>query len=208
MAQLPRWGQLSYASFDPGHGARGGWQAKEQSGELLEQELAVLQSRIVTQFDPVTPASDFPGTAEIAAMPRRFTHIRGELGQAHYWHSVMAGMDTTGRPGNVFSHVLVDREPSANEPVFRPVQWWDSPDLLRPFGMEQVMAAQLPEFTGGAFTPGLNAQSVQDFLFAPNAWRAGLLAVLLDAVAAAMSGDPASFLWWTRLKAVHSGQLR
>ncbi|WP_218713778.1 hypothetical protein [Arthrobacter sp. BF1] len=189
-AQLPRWGQLSYASFDPGHGARGGWQAKEQSGELLEQELAVLQSRIVTQFDPVTPASDFPGLAEIAAMPRRFTYIRSELGQAHYWHSVMAGMDTTGRPGNVFSHVLVDREPSAKKPAFRPIQWWDSPDLLRPFGMDQVMAAQLPVFSGGAFVPGLDAQSVQDFLFTPGAWRAGLLAVLLDAVAAAMAGGP------------------
>lgn len=191
---LPRWGQLSYASFDRGHGTRGGWQFKERSGGLLEQEFASLQSRIVTQFDPVIPPSDFPGTAEIAAMPRRFTHIREASGPSRYWHAVMAGADSSGRPGNVFSHVLVDRDPEMPDPGFRPIQWWESPELLRPYGAEQVNAAELPVFTGGAFAPGIEASDVLDFLFAQNVWRAGVLAVLLDAVADAMAGGPAVVL--------------
>lgn len=186
----PRWGQLSYASFDAGHGARGGWQVKERSTGLLDDEVALLQARIVTQFDPDVEPSDFPGAAEVAAMPRRFTHVRGPSDQSRYWHSVMAGRDSTGRPGNVFSHVLVDRSPGLPASSVRPIQWWDSPDLLRPFGVDQVSAAQLTTFGDGGFAPGLSARAVQDFLFAPNEWRAGLLAVLLDAVAAAMGGGP------------------
>ncbi len=187
---LPRWGQLSYASFDLGHGTRGGWQLKERSGGLLDQEFAALQSRIVTQFDPVVAPNDFPGSAEIAAMPRRFTHVRDESGQGRYWHAVMAGADTSGRPGNVFSHVLVDRNPENASPGIRPIQWWNSPELLRPYGAEQVNGAKLPVFSAGAFAPGLGASSVLDFLFAQNVWRAGVLAVLLDAVSGAMRGGP------------------
>ncbi|MDO5752292.1 hypothetical protein [Arthrobacter sp.] len=186
----PRWGQLSYASFDAGNGTRGGWQVKERSAGLLDTEVALLQARIVTQFDPDVEPSDFPGAAEVAAMPRRFTHVCGPSGQSRYWHSVMAGRDSTGRPGNVFSHVLVDRRPDSFVPGLRPVQWWDSPDVLRPFGVDQVTAAHLPTVGDGGFAPGLSARDVQDFLFAPNEWRAGLLAVLLDAVAAAMGGGP------------------
>lgn len=186
----PRWGQLTYASFDRGNGASGGWQIKETSGELDDEEIKMLRSRIVTQFDSEGSLSAFPGAAELAAVPRRLTYISDGQRPAAYWHSVMAGRDATGRPGNVFSHVLLDRRPDEISPAIRPIELWRSPDLLCPFGSEQVAAASLAHADHPAFGVEVNRQSVLEFLFEPAEWRAGLLSVLLDALHASFEGGP------------------
>ncbi|WP_427004475.1 hypothetical protein [Pseudarthrobacter sp. H2] len=186
----PRWGQLTYASFDPENGAGGGWQVMSTAGDLSDGEIEALRQRIVTRFDSDTLLGAFPNAAELEALPRRLTYICDDRGQGAYWHSTMAGRDSTGRPGNVFSHVLLDRATSQPSPAFRPIEIWRSPGLLCPFGPEQVRDAMLPEDPHPVFGATLGRQDVLDFLFDPAEWRVGLLSALLDAVSAALNDGP------------------
>lgn len=189
-AVRPRWGQLTYASFDPGNGAGGGWQVMSTAGDLSDGEIEALRQRIVTRFDSDTPLGAFPNAAELEALPRRLTYICDDRGQGAYWHSTMAGRDSTGRPGNVFSHVVLDRATAQPSPPIRPIEIWRSPGLLCPFGPEQVRDAVLPDDAHPVFGATLGRQDVLDFLFDPAEWRVGLLSALLDAVSAALNGGP------------------
>jgi GTPase-associated protein 1, N-terminal domain type 2/GTPase-associated protein 1, middle domain len=150
----------------------------------------MLRSRVVTQFDSEGPLSAFPSASELASVPRRLTYVSDGVRTGVYWHSVMAGRDATGRPGNVFSHVLLDRATDEASPAFRPIELWRSPDILCPFGPDQVGAASLNHSDPPAFGVTTNRQSVLEFLFDPAEWRVGLLSVLLDAVHAALLGGP------------------
>jgi hypothetical protein len=189
-ALAPRWGQLTYASFDPGNGSGGGWQVMSTAGDLSDGEIEALRQRIVTRFDSDTPLGTFPNAAELEAMPRRLTYICDDLGHGAYWHSSMAGRDSTGRPGNVFSHVLLDRATAQPSPAIRPIEIWRSPGLLCPFGPEQVREATLSDEAHPVFGATLGRQDVLDFLFDPAEWRVGLLSALLDAVSAALNAGP------------------
>lgn len=185
-----RFGQLTYSSFDRGQGAGGGWQVKDTSGGLTEQEQEFLRTRVATQFDTAEPLPQFPTPEQVATLPRRLLYVPGAHGTAAYWHSVPAGLDGSGRPGNVFAHTVLDRDVTSAEPVLRPIELWRSPGWLVPYGSEQVLAATLP--TGELPTSGteLNRASVLDFLLAPEHWRIGALCGLLDAVDAALRGGP------------------
>ncbi|MGX1162061.1 hypothetical protein FBY31_3881 [Arthrobacter sp. SLBN-100] len=184
-----RWGQLTYASFDPDNGA-GGWQVTSTAGGLSDGEIEALRQRIVTRFDSDIQLGAFPNAVELQAMPRRLTYINDGQGCGAYWHSTMAGRDSTGRPGNVFSHVLLDRSTAQLTPAIRPIEIWRSPGLLCPFGPEQVREAVLSDDTSPTFGAGLGREDVLDFLFDQSEWRVGLLSALLDAVSAAMNGGP------------------
>ena len=186
---LPRWAQLSYTSFDPEEGP-GGWQVKETAGRLTAAEADELKLRIVTNFDADEPLPQFPTADELNQLPRRFTYVLGADGTAAYWHAVQAGSDGTGRPGNVFSHVLLDRAPGHRTPDVRPIDFWRSADLLVPFGPDRVLAARLGAGEILAPGPASGMDSVLAFLFEPPTWRIGVLCVLLDAIAAARTGGP------------------
>lgn len=191
-----RWEQFIYGSFNAGRDGRGGWRIKERTPGLTEAELETLRPWIVTQFDSHVEASDFPGEAEIASMPRRFSYVCDSFSQGRYWHAAMAGRDTTGRPGNVFSQVILDRKVDNPTPAFRPIELWDSADIQRPYGVDAVNSAQLTpssvdERQQLPFRLGIDRQSVLDFLFDPGQWRVGTLAVLLDGLSAAVAGGPA-----------------
>ncbi|MDO5051565.1 MAG: hypothetical protein Q4E05_01580 [Pseudoclavibacter sp.] len=185
-----RWAQWSYASFDRGDGA-GGWQVKETRGDPDPAELAALGERTVTAFDSHDPLPEYPTRADVAAQPRRLAYgplpIRGRTVGA-YLHAVQAGSDATGRPGNVFTHGFIDRGPRAAGPAWRPIELWRSFDWLVPYGAEEVLAARLPEIDEPRPSGLVGRALVLDFLFAPGAWRIGLLSLLVDAVAARMRG--------------------
>jgi len=102
-----------------------------------------------------------------------------------YWHTVPAGSDDTGRPGNVFAHTLLDRDPDA-APHHRPIQWWRSPQWLCPYGAAAVARAVLPDEPrpGAAVTK----DSVVAFALDTSTWRLATLFGLLDAVGAALDG--------------------
>ncbi|WP_051215300.1 hypothetical protein [Granulicoccus phenolivorans] len=186
----PRFGQLTYSSFDRRDGRGGGWQVKDTSGDLDPGEIEALRSRVQTQFDAGTELPKFPTQAQIDELPRKFscTPLAGAAPATVSWHVAPAGADASGRPGNVFAHLVLDRRPDGTDQI-RPIQRWRSPDWLTPYGPDQVLAARLG--TSEAPRPGpVSALTVSNWLFAPRKFRMGTLALLLDAVTAAMHGGP------------------
>jgi hypothetical protein len=184
----PRYGQLAYTSFDRAGGA-GGWQIKQTIGDLAADETQWLVSGIRTGFQPVEPLPDYPSPQQLEASPRRLEYRRSadpDYPAAGYWHTVAAGADSTGRPGNVFAHVLLDRAPDA-EPRLRPIQRWRSPSWLRPYGAAAVGRALLPDDPPAAGQV-VTKDSVVAFALDTRTWRLGTLLGLLDAVAAALEG--------------------
>ena len=190
---IPRHAQLSYTSFDK-PGMRGGWQVKETLGELDEAESALLRDAVQTQFDSGEELPTFPTPEDIAGFPRRFMY--GPLGPraAAHWHTAPAGTDASGRPGNVFAHVLLDRDRHASETIpgddtsaLRPVDRWRSADWCTPFGADEVRATELPPDLP-APTARIGTEDVIGFLTDPQTWRLSTATVLLEACLAAMEG--------------------
>lgn len=181
----PRYAQLTYTSFDQPGGA-GGWQVKQTTGDLSPEETQRLASGVRTAFRPVTPLPEYPTPEQLDAAPRRLEYRRWAGDAAGYWHTVAAGADSTGRPGNVFAHVLLDRTPDS-APRLRPIQRWGSPAWLRPFGAAAVGRTALPAEPPGA-AQVVTRESAIAFALDTSTWRVGTLLGLLDAVAAALEG--------------------
>ncbi len=185
---LSRYAQLSYTSYDR-PGQQGGWSVKETLGDLDENEIARLRDAVQTQFDSGVELPKFPTAADLAAFPRRL--LFAPLGEtaAALWHTAPAGSDASGRPGNVFAHVLMDRDRRAggDDHIGRPIQLWRSSGWRTPYGADEVRETDLPEQLPQP-THGLTTQPVVDFLTDPEHWRLPTFTVLLDACAAAMDG--------------------
>ena len=184
-----RYGQLTYTSFDAS-GTAGGWQVKEVSGGIAgdSDEVRLLVAGVRTVLDPVEPLPDYPDAAQVDRLPRRLAYQRLDEARAAYWHTVPAGVDSTGRPGNVFAHAVIDRMPSAAG-VERPIQRWHAPGWLRPFGPDAVTRAQLP-VEAPAPADAITRDGVIAFALDTSTWRLGTLFGLLDAVATALDGGP------------------
>ncbi|WP_454792038.1 GAP1-N2 domain-containing protein [Mycolicibacterium lutetiense] len=180
-----RYGQLAYTSFDK-VGSAGGWQVKESTGGLTADETQQLIAGIRTVFHAVEPLPAYPTPEQLERGPRRLAYRPLDGGAAGYWHSIPAGSDSTGRPGNVFAHVLLDRQPEA---VRRPIEWWRSAQWLRPYGPAAVARAALPPRApeSGAV---VTKDSVVAFALDPSTWRLTTLFGLLDAIVAALAGGP------------------
>jgi hypothetical protein len=188
-APRSRFVQLTYTSFHRPGGV-GGRQVKEVSGDLTAEEQQPLTMRAV---GPDTgKLEQFLTPDEVDRLPRRLVYGPPWEGAAAYWHSVPAGIDSSGRPGNVFAHILLDRRPAEPTPPLRPSdllrsRWW-----LRPFGDEEVRAAGLaavPEPPWPADDDQGRA-AVLDFLAERAVVNPGVLSGLLDAVVAAMQHGP------------------
>ncbi|TDH55064.1 hypothetical protein E2F47_10860 [Mycobacterium eburneum] len=181
-----RYGQLSYTSFDT-VGTAGGWQVKQTAGDITPDESHLLVSGIHTALEPVQPLPAYPTPDQVKALPRRLAYRRIDDDAAAYWHTVPAGLDSTGRPGNIFAHVLLDRDTRRAAP--RPIELWRSARWLAPYGGQAVRDAVLPDDVpapGGAVT----AHSVVEFACDTTTWRLSTLCGLLDGVAAALDGGP------------------
>ncbi|KUI37113.1 hypothetical protein [Mycobacterium sp. GA-2829] len=181
-----RYGQLTYTSFDTGEHT-GGWQVKETSADLTAEEVQALTAGVRTVFRPARPLPAYPTAEQLALGPRRLSYGRLDRQRAGFWHTVPAGSDSTGRPGNVFAHALLDR--AAGDRSHRPIQWWRSDGWLCPYGPVAVAGAALP---GEPPAPGTSVtkDSVVQFALDPGSWRLATLFGLLDAVAAALDGGP------------------
>ena len=180
-----RYGQLAYTSFDK-PGSAGGWQIKQVGGALSAAETQTLVAGVRTAFDAVDPLPTYPTPQQLERAPRRLAYRRIDAHSAGYWHTVPAGADNTGRPGNVFAHALLDRDPEA-APRHRPIQWWRSPQWLCPYGAAAVARAVLPDEAPGP-APGVTKDSVVAFALDTSTWRLGTLFGLLDALDAALGG--------------------
>ena len=142
-----RYGQLAYTSLDK-PGSAGGWQIKQVGGALSAAEAQTLVAGVRTAFDPVEPLPAYPTPEQLERGPRRLAYRRIDARSAGYWHTVPAGSDSTGRPGNVFAHAVLDRTPDA-APRHRPIQWWRSPQWVCPYGAAAVARAVLPDEAPG-----------------------------------------------------------
>lgn len=135
-----RWAHVTYASFRNAAG-RGGWHV----GPSVNADPADEQT--VTEHAPTSLVhthafDDFISKAEIEKLPRRFEYLPlGETGLM--MQSVPAGTDATGRPGNVFTHAVVDHDLSAPLSSVYPINLYRSPDLLTPFRVASVNAVEL-----------------------------------------------------------------
>ncbi|MEW2479435.1 hypothetical protein AB0876_07550 [Mycobacterium sp. NPDC049093] len=181
-----RYGQLAYTSFDA-VGTVGGWQVKETTGGLTPAETQALIAGVHTVFRPVDQTPDFPTPEQLELGPRRLAY-RDVPGGAGYWHTFPAGSDSTGRPGNVFAHVLLDRAPDTH-PRCRAIERWRSPHWLQPYGAAAVARAELPA-TLPELGSSVTKDSVVAFALDTTTWRLATLFALLDAVAAALAGGP------------------
>jgi hypothetical protein len=180
-----RYGQLAYTSFDK-PGSAGGWQIKQVGGALSADETQTLVSGVRTVFRPVEPLPTYPTPEQVERGPRRLAYRRIDAPTAGYWHTVPAGADSTGRPGNVFAHAVLDRDPDAG-PRDRPIQRWRSPQWLRPYGAAAVARAVLPDEAPGP-AQVVTKDSVAAFALDTSTWRLATLFGLLDAVDGALHG--------------------
>jgi hypothetical protein len=183
-----RYAQLSYTSFDTA-GSAGGWRVKQTAGDLADPEQTLLLSGVHTGLNPVKPIPSYPTLEQLQQVPRRLAYRRVNRDTACYWHTVPAGADHTGRPGNMFVHALLDREAGEPDAPYRPIELWRSPRWLYPYGATAVVRAELPADPPG---PGgvVTRESVVEFACDTGTWRLATLFGLLDAVAAAIDGGP------------------
>lgn len=182
-----RYGQLTYTSFDK-PGSAGGWQIKQTGGALSADEAQTLVSGVRTVFQPVEPLPAYPTPEQLERAPRRLAYRRMDERTAGYWHTVPAGADSTGRPGNVFVHAVLDRDPDA-VPRDRPIQRWRSSRWLRPYGAAAVGRSVLPDEAPGP-AEVVTKDSVVAFALDTSTWRLATLFGLLDAVDGALHGGP------------------
>jgi hypothetical protein len=183
-----RFAQMSYTSFDMA-GSAGGWGVKQSTGDLADREKTLLLSGMHTGLNPVEPIPPYPTLEQLQQIPRRLAYRRVNRDTACYWHTVPAGADHTGRPGNVFIHALLDRAAGGANARYRPIELWRSPRWLYPHGATAVARAELPADPPG---PGgvVTRDSVVEFACDTRTWRLATLFGLLDAVAAAIDGGP------------------
>lgn len=184
--------QLIYTSYDDGS-PDGGWRVKAETGELTPNERQVLTSRIVTRFDVGAPLQAYPKPEDIAGRPARLAYAPLSAEAAGYWHTVDAGKDGTGRPGNVMAHVVLDRTVNAPS-ALRPIQLWGSPKWLRSYAPAEVNAATLTPADLPEPSTETTVASVVQFLTGTTIDRQGVFRVLLDAVYATLTGGPGVML--------------
>ncbi|NQX12315.1 hypothetical protein HQQ80_11815 [Microbacteriaceae bacterium VKM Ac-2855] len=165
-----------------------GWGVQLMSGQPTAAELATVEASAVTGFGSHQKLSDFPADVELATRPRRMVHLAASDGTSVYLHAVEAGTDSTGRPNNVYNHVVFDRNRHDVSVPVRPIEFWRSPDLLVPWNHLEVAASQLTPVEAPRTGEVVGLDSVVSFVCDPSSWRAGVLSVLMDAVAAALDG--------------------
>ena len=193
MSPTARWAQLTYATFDSAATASGGWQVKQETPGLSTTEREQLLACVTTSLEPPRGVGRFLGPDEVAALPRRLMHSRSDEGVSVLMHSVPAGADSFGRPGNVFSHGLIDRDLTASlsGPVAtRPLIWWRSPGWLTPFGPDEVRAAVFDNEHPPQPAAAVSAEDALALLLSPDPVVRRNTRLLLDATAAALAGGP------------------
>jgi GTPase-associated protein 1, middle domain len=139
--------------------------------------------------EPLIAASDaFPWpvpATETGERPYRLVYDRGPGGVMVYRHTIPAD---DGEQAMVFAHLVLDSSPVDGADVLRPADVAASVDWLRPFGRPEVRAAMPPRLQP---RPGAATDRFEELPFLQALiGRGGLLAVLLDALCAALGGGP------------------
>ena len=183
----PRFGQLTHTSF---HAPTVTAAGRSRRCRAASRPTSDGCWRNAPQGSNPGEASAFLGQGDIDQLPRRLVHGPVDPacpGADAYWHAVPAGVDSSGRPGNVFTHVLLDRMPDTPRPPLRPGDLLRSPVWLRPYGEEQVLDATVAGLPDPPWSdPVIDRTAVLGFLADRVMLHGGTLRGLLDAVHAAM----------------------
>lgn len=140
------WVQLTYTSADAIAGVKGGWGVKQTTPpDAPSWVTSALRDAVTTRIHEVVETSQFASQTELQARTRRLM-FKVTGGIPALWHTAAAGLDATGRPGNVYTHAaaLVSDDPS-----MRPIEYWRSSDWLVPFGPAEVTSARLGQLRPG-----------------------------------------------------------
>lgn len=136
-------GAFSYASFSRGNGRAGGWGVGSKVGDISSEELQELITYVPTTLNTGIRIPDFPSAQERAELVHR-TAVFTLTEEGEKWVtmvSVPAGIDATGRGGNVFTYTCVTD--GGIPPA--PAQVLFSPDVPTPFSIFEVDKVQIPE---------------------------------------------------------------
>lgn len=162
MDDTSRWVQLTYSSFDREQGP-GGWQVKDLTGNPSDDEYKLAQTSVVTGFDFHGETATYPSAEEIASWPRRFSFIQTPSGGL-FVHAVKAGRDSTGRPGNTYSHVVLDRNTTrSSKSDYLPIDLWRSAAFDVPYGVQEILETEVaasPISLPGPFAGAATALSI------------------------------------------------
>ena len=139
---MARFAHATYASFS-NTSSSGGWSIGP-TVNADPDDIELIRSAAAISLTPIQEVNEFIGGEEIEALPRRFEYIPHP---AHgvFVQSVPAGKDATGRPGNVFTHGVVDHAPQEPLASQYPIAWFRSPDLAAPFRAPVVNSVQLDQ---------------------------------------------------------------
>ena len=135
-------GAFSYASFSRSNGRTGGWGVGSKAGDITREELSELISYVPTTLNNGKTIPDFPSDQQRAELVRR-TAVFALTPEADKWVtmvSVPAGLDATGRGGNVFTYTAITR--TGTPPAPSAVLY--SPDIPTPFSIYEVDKVQIP----------------------------------------------------------------
>ncbi|GAB3594416.1 hypothetical protein CFAEC_11825 [Corynebacterium faecale] len=142
-----RWTHVTYASFK-GTAGRGGWKVGSWSAHATREDLQLIAEVSPTHIETVRPFDDFISSEEIEALPRRFEYRPLTEQRSLLMQSVPAGKDATGRPGNVFTHAVIDADLDSALQSSYPISLYRSADLLTPFRAAAVNTAELADDLG------------------------------------------------------------
>lgn len=180
---MTSWWQLAYTSADSNDGTPGGWGVKRANPPAARDRADAMLSGVDTRAFVGEELGDFPTAATLASRVRQLAARRLD-GQLLVLHSVSAGADATGRPGNVFVHAALAT--SSERSDVTAIEYWRSTDWLTPFGPSAVSAAELPPEIG--IGTAITRASIADFLAYPG--RLETLAVLLECACPPTDGRP------------------
>jgi hypothetical protein len=166
------WWQIVYTSADLGDGSPGGWGVKFASSPEARAYADSMLTGVDTRMD-ADELGSFP-TAELLERRTRSLTARLDKQGMLLVHAVPAGMDATGRPGNVLVHAAV----CLDQPEATAIEYWRSPDWLVPFGTQGIRAAQLP----ATLRPGPSVTRPNVARFLAQHGNLDLLAVLIEAL--------------------------
>ena len=165
----------------------GGWKARHVTGSPSDAELELLRAGVVTRLDSGSDLPQFPTPEQVELRPRRLVYGPVDSstpdGPTAWWHSVQAGTDDAGRPGNVVTQVVMDRAPHHRD-LPRPITVWRADWWSTPYGSNSAEVA--PTYCS-AVDPGAAITHDTVRTFTASADRR-FLTVLTDAVVQAMSG--------------------
>ena len=137
---MARFAHATYASFS-NTSSSGGWSIGP-TVNADPNDIELIRSAAAISLTPIQEVNEFIGGEEIEALPRRFEYIP-DARNGVYVQSVPAGKDATGRPGNVFTHGVVDHALQQPLAAQYPIALFRSPDLAAPFRAPVVNSVQL-----------------------------------------------------------------